>query len=248
MRLVLFLVLCLIWQVYAEPSSKGKRPRKKYRSISAYIYPYFDLSLGGMTTNTSYKKKSEYNWYFDKEKDEMIYDKDLYYDIASFEGKGFDVDFKGGLVVFREFLPVTLAAFLNFAVFQVDGSEKYKYYSRDKEERHRDEARSYTQALLGVMVYPVKSENSLFHGMFVSTAFGMSVKDNKYHADGVAYSDEENIVKIELGNVWSMSEHYYMGLVGKIVLGFCDNDDIDYKDDVFLNSKSLGLALKVVRK
>ena len=41
MRLVLFLVLCLIWQVYAEPSSKGKRPRKKYRSISAYIYPYF---------------------------------------------------------------------------------------------------------------------------------------------------------------------------------------------------------------
>jgi hypothetical protein len=63
----------------------------------------------------------------------------------------------------------------------------------------------------------------------------------------VDYSDQETILKFELGNVWDVSEHFAVGFEGKAVLGFSFNVD-ESRDDVTVNSKSFGFALKVVRK
>lgn len=245
MRLVLFVVLCVVWQVHAESLPTDDHPTKKRHSVSDYFYPYFDLSVGGMYSSSYYKQKSKYDYYYDRKKDEMVYDKNLYHDIDSFEGIGLDLDFKAGLVVFRGSLPFTLAPFLNVAVTHVYGTEEYKYYSRDKEWRNRDGARTSISALLGLMLYPFKSENSLFHGLFASVSFGASELPFDDSADEVYYSDRESLIKFELGNVWSVSEHYCVGFVGKAILGFAlDDSSYDYP----VNSKSFGLAVKIVRK
>ena len=212
-----------------------------------YVYPYFDFSAGATYLKTFYQKDSRYNFYYDREKDVIVRDNDLHYDVMSFAAWGFDADFKAGASIFRKFLPVTLIPFVDLGWFRVSGTKKYKYYSMDKDYRYRDETRYYTSFLLGIMVYPIKSETSLFHGVFVSAAVGPSVKQYDHDANGVDYSDQETILKFELGNVWDVTEHYAVGFEGKAVLGFSFNDD-ESRDDVTVNSKSFGIALKVVRK
>ena len=212
-----------------------------------YVYPYFDFSAGATYVKSSYEKASRYNFYYDREKDVMVYDKNLHYDVMSFAAWGFDADFKAGASIFRKFLPVTLIPFIDLGWFRVSGTKKYKNYSLDKDYLYRDETRYCVSFLFGIMVYPIKSETSLLRGVFVSAAVGPSVKKYDYDANGVDYSGQETILKFELGNVWDVSEHFAVGFEGKAVLGFSFNDD-ESRDDVTVNSKSFGIALKVVRK
>lgn len=248
MKLLLFIILCLVWQVYADSlSTENSLPRKRRHSGADFVYPYFDVSFGGVITNSNYRQKSKYNYYYDSEKGEMVYDENLYYDIVSFDGKGLDLDFKAGVVLYRGFLPITLATFLDFGLLKVRGRKDFKYYSTDEETHHKNETRYYPSFLVGIVVYPVKLESSVFRGIFVSAAAGPCFHHPEYTTIDGNGSDGEPIVKLELGNVWSVREHYSVGIVGKAVWSF-DNDDSEHEGDSSISGKTFGLALKIVRK
>lgn len=243
MRLLLFIILSLVWQVYADVlSTENGLPKKHRRTGADFIYPYFDFSIGGLFMSSNHEKESRYNYYYDREKDVMVYDENLHIDLSSFDGFGLDFDFKAGVALFRGFWPVTLIPFVDVAIFHVRGTEEYKYYSLDKEWIRRDYDITPLMFLLGVMVYPFKSEDSPLHGLFVGVAVGSSDR-NDNPLEGVEYGRQETILKLELGNVWPVSEHYFVGFAGKALWGFGLDDDA-----VPVNSKTFGLALKIVRK
>lgn len=231
MKKILLFILSFAWVAYAD--------------TQRVVYPYFDVTVGGKSISTSYKVKSKYNYYFDREKDEMVYDKDLFYNVTSFDGLGVDIDFKGG-VILRDILPFSFVPFLNVGVFYVNGTEEYKYYSLDKDEFQRKWTRAYISFLLGVMVYPFELNDSSLQGVFVSIAAGPSLMEYSSNGNQMSNIEQETVIVLELGNVWSVSEHYAVGFSGKIAWGF--SFDGDNKDDVPVNSTAFGLALKFVRK
>ena len=104
MKRVAVLIFCLVAYSVAGWFELSPLDRKIIQNTRFY----FELSVGGIFSVVDYKTKSKTNYYHDSERDEMVYDKDLYYDIYSFEGGGPRLDSKVGFTIVR-----TVALFLN---------------------------------------------------------------------------------------------------------------------------------------
>ena len=92
-------------------------------------FAYFEVSLGGHYASYSIKTESFTHWYHDTERDEMVYDEDLTYDIFSFEGGGPMLGVQAGFSPGERFVFL-----LDFGLFVSIGDFRYKLYSRDKDE------------------------------------------------------------------------------------------------------------------
>ena len=125
---------------------------------------YYELSAGAIYSVSDYKTKSKTNYYHDLERDEMVYDKDLYYNIYSYEGLGPQLDSKIGVHLFKR-----IALFLNFGCFWSSGEHRYKLYSRDKEEYSEEEVRFRPYWGFGIKWFPVVDERNPFDGIFIGT-------------------------------------------------------------------------------
>lgn len=254
---VAFLILCLV--VYSigavsDSTQQTKRKRSRARNI---VYPYFELTLGGMYSTSEYKTKSEKNFYHDLERGEMVYDKELYYDLYSFDGGGPSIDFRAGVLFVKRF-----AIFLDFGCFWSIGDYRYKYYSLDKEEFVEKAARTRIQYGFGFRVYPFANELSKMYGTFIGTTIkGVELLNDEdaWEKYGMTYVGSESGLQFEMGKVWKLSEHYFIGAALNFM--FCwseyQKEDKDVfrigekprrEDDITLNSLHFGLAVTIVRK
>lgn len=132
MKRIVVLVFCLVAYSMAGMFELSPLDRKFIQNTRLY----FELSTGAMYSVSDYKTKSRTNYYHDLERDEMVYDKDLYYNIYSFEGFEPLLESKVGFIFFRR-----VALFLNLGCFWSIGEYRYKISSRDKEEYFEDDAR-----------------------------------------------------------------------------------------------------------
>ena len=85
MKRVAVLIFCLVAYTMASVYDAAPYVKKRHRARDV-VYPYMEVSAGGMYSVSDYKTKSKTNYYHDLKRDEMVYDKDLYYNIYSFEG------------------------------------------------------------------------------------------------------------------------------------------------------------------
>ncbi|MBR6450353.1 MAG: hypothetical protein IKS96_10505 [Fibrobacter sp.] len=253
MKRVAVLIFCLVAYSVAGWFELSPLDRKIIQNTRFY----FELSAGGMYSVSDYKTKSKTNYYHDLERDEMVYDKDLYYDIYSFEGGSPLLDSKVGFLLFKR-----VALFLNLGCFWSIGEYRYKISSRDKEEYFEDDARFRFFGGVGLKWYPVVNEQNPLNGIFLGTSFklvslfGNEKSREKY---GMYYVEGESFIEFEIGKVWNISDSYSLGFSVKVAGGFggetekVDGFRVDANreqddDDITLNSKHIGAAITLVRK
>lgn len=253
MKRVAVLILCLVAYSVAGAFELSPTDRK----VLQMLYSYVELSVGGVSSVTHYKTKSKTNYYHDLERDEMVYDEDLYYDIYSYEGFGPLFESKVGFSVVRK-----VVFFLSFGCFWSAGEYRYKISSRDKEEFSEDDARVRPFWGIGVKWYPGISEQNPFSGIFIGANLkGVFLSGNQkaWEKYGMYYWDSETILELEIGKLWKVSERYFLGFSIKVAGGFAGGTDpvdefrVDAHreqndDDITLNSKHIGAAVTFVRK
>ena len=253
MKRVAVLILCLVAYSVAGVFELSPADKKFLQLFHSYV----ELSVGGVSSVTHYKTKSKTNYYHDLERDEMVYDEDLYYDIYSYEGFGPLFESKVGFSVVRK-----VVFFLNFGCFWSAGEYRYKISSRDKEEFSEDDARLRPFWGIGVKWYPGISEQNPFSGIFIGANLkGVFLSGNQkaWEKYGMYYWDSETILELEIGKLWKVSERYFLGFSIKVAGGFAGGTDpvdefrVDAHreqndDDITLNSKHIGAAVTFVRK
>lgn len=191
-RRILQIVACLACSVLAISDDSG--------------FLYFETSLGGHYTKSDYETESSTHWYHDKARDEMIYDKDLTYDIYSFKGGGPILDVQAGFSPGERFIFL-----VDFGLAVSIGNSRYKLYSRDKEEYNRTEVMIRPIFGFGFKVYPFLTESSFLYGTFIGATLSFMWTDNLWEDYGMAYSNHEVGGKLEVGKLWRVSEHYFVG-------------------------------------
>lgn len=253
MKRTAVLIFCLVAYSVAGVFELSPADKKFLQLFHSYV----ELSVGGVSSVTDYKTKSTTNYYHDLERDEMVYDEDLYYNIYSFEGYGPHLDSKIGVIFFRR-----VALYLTFGCFWSSGEHRYKLYSRDKEEFSEDDVRFRPYWGFGIKWYPIADEQNAFNGIFIGTTLkGVFLNDNEeaWEKYGMFYENGETMLELEIGKVWKLSEHYSVGFSVKAAGGFAGNtESIDGfrvdkhpeqdEDDITLNSKHIGAAVTFVRK
>ena len=244
MKRIVFLIFSLV------VASMAKAPLQ----FSDVIY--YEVSAGAIYTVTDYKTKSKTNYYHDLERDEMVYDKDLYYNLYSYEGFGPHLDSKIGVNFFRR-----VALYLNFGCFWSSGEHRYKLYSRDKEEYSEEDVRSRPYWGFGVKWFPIIDEQNPLNGIFVgATIKGVFLNGNEqaWEKYGIFYENGETVIELDAGKVWKISEHYSVGFSIKVAGGFAGStESIDgfrvdkhpeqKEDDITLNSKHIGAAITLIK-
>ena len=175
-------------------------------SLAMPEIPYFEISLGGHYTSSDYETESSTHWYHDKARDEMVYDKNLTYDIYSFKGGGPELNVQVGSSLGKRFILL-----LDFGLAISIGSSNYKLYSRDEEEYDRTEVMIRPMFGLGFKVYPFQTESSFLYGAFVGATLSFMWTDNLWEDYGMAYNNFEVGGKFETGKLWKVSEHYFVG-------------------------------------
>ena len=256
MMRVAVLIFCLVACSMASGTDAAPVERK-HRRARDIIYSYFEVSAGGTYSVSDYKTKSKKNYYHDLKRDEMVYDKELYYNIYSFEGYSPWLDSKAGVILIRR-----IALYLSFGCFWSIGEYRYKLYSRDKDEYSEDDVRLRPYWGFGIKYYPLINEQNPFSGFFVGTTLrGVFLNDNEeaWEKYGMYYEAGETVLELEMGKVWKISEHYSVGFSIKAAGGFGGNTEsiegfhvdkhpVQDEDDVTLNSKHIGAAITIVRK
>ena len=253
MKRVAVLIFCLVAYSVAGLFEVSPQDRK----FLQILHPYFELSVGGMYSVMDYKTKSKTNYYHDLERDEMVYDKNLYYDIYSFEGGGPLLDSKIGIGFARR-----VALYLSFGCFWSAGEHRYKIYSRDSEEFSESDIRFRAYWGFGLKWYPIINEQNPFNGIFIGATlkggplFGNKKAWNKY---GMNYGDSETFVEFDVGKLWKVSERFWVGFSIKVAGGFAGGtDEVDgfrvdanreqNDDDITLNGKHIGAAVTIAWK
>lgn len=258
MTRIALLILCLLCVADASVySSEGAPPRKRH-TLSDFFSPYFEISGGAMSSNSKNQTASVINYYHDREKDEMVYDEDLHYNIINFDGWTYNVGFRAGAYLFRFW-----GVFLDNDLFLAKGDYRYKYYSRDKEDFLEHDSRLRYYLGFGSVFFPFNlffdstSKYSFLNGTFAGFSlgptylYGQDKAEKKY---GMDYEDWEMTFRFEVGYLWEFTEHFFVGVAFKTVLSFNNEEGDEYKggnmptDDVPLNTKSFGFVIKVVRK
>lgn len=252
MKRIAILIFCLM--SYSVAGVFELTPEdKKFLEI---FHSYIELSAGGYYSVMDYKTKSKTNYYHDLEKDEMVYDKDLYYDIYSFEGGGPQLDSKLGFGFFRK-----IVFYLNIGCYWSFGEHRYKVYSNDDEEFSETAVRFSPYWGVGFKWYPGFSEQNPFNGSFFGTTIKGVFLDSyakSWRKYGMRYWAEETVLELELGKLWKVSERYYMGFSIKVAGGFAgQTDSVDGfsvnanreqdDDEITLNSKRIGASFTFVR-
>ena len=251
MKRVAVLIFCLVAYSVAGWFELSPLDRKIIQNTRFY----FELSAGGMYSVSDYKTKSKTNYYHDLERDEMVYDKDLYYDIYSFSGFDPQLESKVGFLFFRR-----VALFLDLGCFWSVGEHRYKISSRDKEFSEND-VRARFFGGIGVKWYPVVSEQSPFNGFFLGTSFkGVTLIGNEkaWKKYGMYYEGGEGLIEFEIGKVWNISDSYSLGFSVKVAGGFggetekvngfrVDKNMEQKDDDITLNSKHIGAFITFAR-
>lgn len=221
-------------------------------------FPYFGVSLGGHYASYSIKTESSTHWYHDKDRDEMVYDEDLTYDIFSFEGGGPMLDVQAGFSPGERFVFL-----LDFGLFVSIGGSNYKLYSRDKDEYAETEVVVRPLFGFGFKVFPFPSKNSALYGLFAGATLSFMWSDNQWEKYGMDYCNFDVGGKFEIGKLWSISEHYLVGFT--LTAGFhvtaAGPNNEEYGDDRFrigenpkrdpvdeLNNLHLGISLTAARK
>ena len=254
---VLFLIVCLVCVTLADTDEQAQPRKRRRHRVSEFIYPYFEISAGVQSSKSDYKTESVSHWYHDTDRDEMVYDKDLYYNIYSFEGYGPLFESKVGGLLFQRFV-----FFFHFGLSWSFGDSYYKYYSRDKEEFKESGGQICPLFGFGAKVYPFVNVLPLLDGFFVGSSVSFLVPDNSWDKYDMDYATDEVGYKFELGNVWSVSEHYFVGVTLSAAIYWSDvGSDEEYGDDQFqvnknskrdpvedVNTLQLGAAVTVVRK
>lgn len=252
---ILFLLLCLT--CYAIGGTYDfEQYTKKRRSASDFVYPYFEISIGAEHSTSELKTESYTHWYHDTEQDKMIYDKNLYYDIYSFESNGPLLDSKLGALLFRH-----AAIFFHCGIMRFKGDAHYKYYSRDKEEFIENENVVRFYWGVGTKVYPLVKLLPILDGLFIGISLSFISEDNQWDKYGMTYIDTETGFRIETGYLWNISQHYFAGITlnaANYAIGVEKHSDMD---DVFElnkgperdpvdnhNTVQFGIAITVVRK
>ena len=253
MKRIVVLFFCLM--AYSAAGAFELSPAdKKFLQL---FHSYIELSVGGIFSVVDYKTKSKTNYYHDSERDEMVYDKDLYYDIYSFEGGGPRLDSKVGFTIVR-----TVALFLNIGCYWSIGEHRYKEYSHDEEEFSENNVRFRPYWGIGIKWYPSINEQNPFNGIFIgATVKGVFLNGNtkSWQKYGMHYTNEISVLEFELGKLWKVSELYYVGFAIKVAGGYAGNTKpvdgfrVDANreqddDDITLNSKHIGAAITLVRK
>ncbi len=243
-RRILQIVACLACAVLAISDDSG--------------YPYFEVSLGGHYASYRVKTESSTHWYHDMERDEMVYDEDLTYDIFSFEGGGPMLGVQAGFSPGERFVFL-----LDFGLFVSIGGSRYKLYSCDKDEYAETEVMVRPLFGFGFKVFPFPSKNSALYGLFAGATLSFMWSDNQWEKYGMEYCDFDVGFKVEAGKLWSVSEHYLVGFT--LTAGFhvtaAGPNNEEYGDDRFRigenpkrdpvdewNNLHLGLSLTVARK
>ena len=253
MKRIVVLAFCLVAYSVAGWFELSPLDRKIIQNTRFY----FELSAGGMYSVSDYKTKSKTNYYHDLERDEMVYDKDLYYDIYSFEGGGPLLDSKVGFLLFKR-----VALFLNLGCFWSIGEYRYKVYSHDEDEFFEDDVRFRSYWGLGIKWYPSINEQNPFNGIFIGAMVkGVFLNGNtkSWQKYGMHYTNEISVFEFELGKLWKISERYYVGFCIKLAGGSAgDTKSVDGfrvdanreqdDDDISLNSKHIGAVITLVRK
>ena len=218
---------------------------------------YFDVSLGGHYTESNYETESSTHWYHDKDRDEMVYDEDLTYDIYSFEGGGPILNVQAGFSPGERFI---FLVDLGLAVSI--GDSRYKFYSRDKDEYDRTEVMVRPIFGFGFKVYPFLTESSFLYGTFVGATLSFMWTDNLWEDYGMAYCDFEVGGKFEIGKLWKVSEYYFVGFTLNMgIYASASGSNYEYGDEDFqigrnpkrypvdeINNLHLGISLTVARK
>lgn len=218
---------------------------------------YFEVSLGGHYTTSSYETESSTHWYYDKARDEMVYDKDLTYDIYSFEGGGPILDVQAGGSLGKRFVML-----LDFGLAVSIGDSRYKLYSRDEEEYGRTEVMVRPFLGFGFKVYPFLTESSFLYGTFVGATLSFMWTDNLWEDYGMAYNSFEVGGKFEAGKLWKVSEHYFVGFTLNMTMyASASGSNYEYGDEDFqigknpkrdpvdeINNLHLGISLTAARK
>ena len=253
---VLFLLLCLT--CYAIGGTYDFKPyTKKRHSASEFIYPYFELSIGVEHSSSEVKTESYTHWYHDNERDEMIYDEDLYYDIFTNEGVGPMLETKIGALLFQRGV-----LFLHLGLMRFKGTSHYKYYSLDKEEFKE---RGHTLQIhwgFGTKVYPLVKLVPILDGLFIGVSLAFIHDDYNWDDYGMSYQHDETGFKVEAGHLWNISQHYFVGVTVHAA-NYAINIDTshEYTYDTFemnkpperepiddSNTVQFGIAITVVRK
>ena len=252
MKRIVVLVFCFVAYSMAGMFELSPLDRKFIQNTRLY----FELSAGGLYSVSDYKTKSTTNYYHDLERDEMVYDKDLYYDIYSFEGGGPLLESKVGFLFFKR-----VALYLDLGFFWSAGEYRYKIYSRDKEEFSENDVRARFLGGIGIKWYPVVSEQSPFNGFFLGTSFKFVTligNEKAWKKYGMYYEGGEGLIEFEIGKIWKISEHYSLGFTIKAAGGFggrtesVDGFRVDANreqkaDDIMLNSKHIGAFITFAR-
>lgn len=198
------------------------------------VLPYFEVSLGGHYTKSSYETESSTHWYHDKDRDEMVYDENLTYDIYSFEGGGPILDVQAGLTLGKRFIFL-----FDLGLAVSIGDSRYKFYSRDKEEYDRTEVMVRPVFGFGLKVYPFQTESSFLYGTFIGATLSFMFTDNLWEDYGMAYCGFEVGGKFEVGKLWKVSEHYFIGFT--LNMGIYENatgSNYEYGDENFRIGKN----------
>ena len=253
-----FLIVCLVCSAMAGTYDSKQAPERRRHRASDFVYPYFEISAGAQYLNSDYKTESVSHWYHDTDRDEMVYDKDLYYDIYSFEGYGPLLEMKAGVLLFQRGV-----AFFELGLAWSVGDSRYKYYSRDKKEFKEDGTDIRPLWGFGLKAYPFVDEASLFYGLFLGASVSYMFVDNSWDRYGMTYEDIEVGYKFEAGKLWKVSEHYFVGITlsTAIYWNSWSGSDGEYNNDVFevgcspnrepadaINTVQFGAALTAVRK
>ena len=258
---IVLLMLCMVAASMASVGDSSKMSPKKRHTVRDFIYPYFEFSVGGILSASDYETESEKHYYHDLERDEMVYDKNLSYDIYSSRGGGPALDFRIGAILVKR-----VALFLDLGCFWLKGKYRYKYYSLDENEFSDKEIRFRFFWGAGFRVYPVANELSSLHGAFVGMSFDvveLAGDRDAWKKYGMTYSPWEKRFQFELGKVWKVSDYYSVGLEmnfgaslsagvssntgssdPKIIVGQPPRRD----DDISFNSRHIGAAITIVRK
>ena len=253
---VFFLIFCLVCTAMGFENDSKSVPKRR-RQASDFVYPYFEVSAGVQRAKSDYKTESYSHWYHDVDREEMIYDEDLYYDVYSFEGHGPFFNSRVGALVFRR-----LAVFFDIGFIRSAGNSSYKYYSRDKEEfkENGNVVRFFWGG--GVKVFPFVNVSSIFDGLFVGTALSFMDVDNSWKEYEMTYTDYEFGLRIETGNLWKIYKHFFLGITLNAALYWnAAETENEYKIAQFrvgespnrapaggIHSLQFGAALSVVHK
>lgn len=253
---VLFLVVCLVCTAMGRAEDSRPVPKRRPHAFN-YVYPNCEISVGAQHAMSDYKTKSYSHWYHDADLDKMIYDENLYYDIYSFEGFGPLFDTKIGVLLFRR-----VQVFLDFGFVWSVGNSLYKYYSRDEEE-FREKGRSVRLFWgLGNKVYPFVDVSPILDGIFVGAALSFMDVDNSWKKYEMSYMDYEVGGRFEVGNLWKLSEHFFLGItLNAAIYGSAVGSKNTEDEGVFrvgespnrdpvdgINSLQFGAALSVVHR